>query len=322
MSIVTETSVHERVANAFAIHLHHIFTNEETLEIYWKKHFPALPFDRTDKWNTILLRELQEIWNQHGPVVKVALTGADRLDILRFLCSLLDFNLFSQVMLNLQDWTLLRYRIGNAEADTKVLEEKWAGKSPSPFDPKAKMFKTAGNANLTDEQKSFNQDLSTLKSLKIIARATPFVSFRVTPKGSTPALADSCNLSMLGVGGDKYLQLPPNWRSYYFTWDVAPEIIQPVGGEFVVKGIDYPFTSKSGGDILNSALLSRKVASTIYSHLSRTDQKVILPRMNSVLLLTDQPEDTIRALVDEIAKPGTIVSDPWSITLTTGSRVV
>jgi hypothetical protein len=165
------------------------------------------------------------------------------------------------VLLNLQPASLLSYRGGDAAATIEQLQKKWAGKSPSPFDAKPKMFKVAADA----DQQAYNRDLSTLKALRTITGLTAARSFRVTAKGSTPALTDSENLSMLGIGGDQYLSVPPGFRAFYFTWDTAPNILAEIGLKtFRTAGIDYTFESKSGGEILNAALFARKIAYEVY----------------------------------------------------------
>ncbi len=303
-----------KVAESFASRVKTIFASESSLTAAWTAHFPAIPFDRTDKWNLILQRELSSVWGVDGPPVKSSMTAFDRTQVLHFLADLLDYNLFSQVLLNLQSWALLRYRADTADADTKALEAKWAGKSPSPLDAKAKMFKAASDT----EQIDFNQDLSTLKSLKIIAGLSPAVSFRVSAIGTTPALVDSCNLSMLGVGGDPYLVVPPDWRAYYFTWDAAPEVVQlnEAEGTWLASGIDYPFTSKSGGDILNTVLAVRHLTVSLYQALEAA-QRVVLPRMNSILLLTTAPDAAIRQIHTDLQR-----EYAWPMTLSERSRFV
>jgi hypothetical protein len=308
------------VARQFADRIENIFASEGELQFTWERYFPGIPFDRTDKWNFILQRELTEVWQKHGPVVKASLTSADRAEILDHLVGFLDYNLFSQVLLNLQDWALIRYRVADVEKDTQKLQEKWHGQVPSPFDAKPKMFKQASSP----EQLGFNQDLSALKAFKIIAAATPSISFRVSPVGSTPALVDSTNLSMLGVGGDQYLVPPDGWKAFYFTWDQAPEIavVSSDGSKFKAKGIPYPFVSKSGGDILNSSLAARKLATGLYAFLAG-ERKVILPRLTSVLLLTDTlPFDpgTVQTemLPDLLRSMG---MEDWLIQVSEGRRV-
>jgi hypothetical protein len=280
-------------AEAFADRIEAIFSTEETLATTYREHFSAMEFDRTSHWNTILRAELKKVWEQHGPVVKSSLTLFDENRILYHLSAYLDYNLFTQVLLNLQPAALLAYRSGDAAATIAKLQAKWGSKSPSPFDAKPKMFKTAATA---DEQ-AYNRDLSTLKALRTITGLSTARSFRVSPKGATPALTDSENLSMVGIGGDQYLSPPSGFRAFYFTWQTAPNMLEEVGLKtFRTEGIAYQFESKSGGEILNSVLLARKIAYLVYVNLELNEAfqcKAVLPRMNSVLLVTNATDEQI-----------------------------
>ena len=308
----TISDMYSTVARQFADRVEAIFASESDLQFIWNHYFPGLPFDRTDKWNLILQRELNEVWKKDGPVVKASLTSFDRTAILDRLAGYLDFNLFSQVLLNLQDWALIRYRVIDAEKNTQALQEKWHGQVPSPFDAKPKMFKQASSP----EQLGFNQDLSAIKALKIIASATPSISFRVSPIGSTPALVDSAGLSAMGVGGDQYLTPPPGWEAFYLTWDQAPEIavVNSQGTEFHAEGIPYAFVSKSGGDILNSSLASRKLATRVYT-LLEGHGRVVLARLNSVLVMTDANAEFVGKL------PAAFARLDWPLQFFKGRRV-
>jgi hypothetical protein len=312
-------TVYENVAQVYAASIEEAFTSEETLSKLHEKTFPGLPFDRTDRWHLILSRELLRCWNEQGPVVKAGITSVDRREILLHLSNLLDFNLFSQVLLNLQDWALLRYRVGDAQADTEKLQTKWAGKSPSPFDVKAKMVKAASRP----EDMEFNRDLSTLKSLRIIPQIGPGLSFRVSPKGSTPALVDSANLSMLGIGGDQYLSVPPALNVAYLSWETAPTVVVPdEKGEFHNGTIMYPFVSKSGGDILNSVLATRLLATAAFKILTQSggETTVVLPRMTSLMILTNASMIEVENLVDLTRQGWVTGSEPWPVELQWGRR--
>lgn len=287
--------MYKRVAKAFADRIRAIFANEDTLKAAHEKYFQALPFDRTDRWNVILRRELTEVWKEHGPVVKSDTTPFDEGWILWFLAQGLDYPIFTQVLLNLQPNGLITYGSGAERMDE--LKKKWEGKSPSPFDAKAKMHKVAApNENLSLPQIDFNMDLSTLKALKIVAGATSPRSFRVSPVKATPALTDSENLSMLGVGGDRFLRLLPGTKAYYFTWEQTPQVVEP--GEqantfFESRIPAIEFESKSGGDILNEVIMSRLVTYLAFSNLDPETAKAFLPRMHSVLLVTDARTEEI-----------------------------
>ena len=171
--------------------------------------FPSLPFDRTDHWGGLLWRVFRDCWLEAGPEVRGEPTGHDRNCVLKALAPLLDYSLFTQAMLNLQGYAGMAYQARDAEADIKRLQDEWPKDSKlRPFEPKARMAKEAS----TEEEKRYNLVLSTLRSLKTIAGFTPQISFRVSPKGSTPALADSNNVSTLGIGADKYLRVLPGLK--------------------------------------------------------------------------------------------------------------
>jgi hypothetical protein len=277
--------LYNRVAHHYALRIEAIFESEETLKAAYEEHFTALPFDRTERWNIILMRELRQVWKEYGPANAGLVTIADGDHILHLLAKKLDFNLFTQVLLNLQPMTLIQYRSGDAQADIAALEAKWKGLSPSPFDAKPKMIKSAA----TPTDLAFNRDLSTVKALKIVSGITTTKSFRVSPMGSTPALTDSENLSMLGIGGDQYLKPQQGHKAYYICWDQAQNLLEDVDGrpnEFTVRGIRYPFVSKSGGEILNSVLFARLVATTAFRAFPPETLTAVLPRMNSVLVVT------------------------------------
>ena len=306
MPIDPETQlIYDRVAKEFAARIERHFESEESLQKLYAKYFTALPFDRTAHWNTVLSRELKEAWKVGG-FAGANPTTFDERAILRALSGLLDYNLFTQVYLNLQPAGLLAYGNTDAVKTLEGLQAKWAGKSPSPFDAKPKMFKNAAK----QEEVAYNYDLSEIKALKIISGLTNARSFRVSPKGVTPALTDSENLSMLGVGGDNYLLKYPGFRAIYYTRDAAPDFLEvdtksPTEPKFRSPFIKYPFTSKSGGDILRAALFARMVAYRAYLNQPEDATFVILPRMTSVLVVTNaEPSTTFT-----INQPGLIVPD-------------
>lgn len=309
-------TIYDTVAAAFAARMEEVFSTEDSLKVLWNRHLPGLPFDRTERWNTILLRELEAAWKQYGPVVKSPLTSADRLDLLDLLAHKLDYNIFSQVMLNLQNWGMLSYRVATAEEDHKAIAAKWAGMLPRPTDAGATMFKPA----LSPDQESFNHDLSLVKALKIIAAATPHVSFRVSPKGSTPALVDSANLSMLGVGSDRYLHLPPGIKVYYLVWETAPLSLDlDPEGKFRDPSLKYGFVSKSGGEVLAAVLAARRLTVAAFCRIRPGNHKVFLPRMTSLMIMTDEDPEMIRELV-RIFQKGDAILGPWPMTLHEGQR--
>jgi len=281
--------IYRRVAETFVNKIKAAWESEDTLKKLFEKHFTGLTFSRTDHWQFIVGKLLKEAWYESGPEVKSDPIGYDRRQILQRAHPLLDYNLFTQVLLNLQNYSTFSYRTPAAEQDVEGMKASWPKDTKiNPFEPKAKMLKTASN----DVEQKYNVVLSTLRSLRIIAGITPLISSRVSPIGSTPTLTDSQNLSMLGIGADKYLTTVPGMKSYYICWQPgsSPEMIEPhPDGTFKAIDIPYSFHSKSGGDILNEVLFSRHLMYWIFDGM--TDWEVtMIPRMNSILIVTNDIE--------------------------------
>jgi hypothetical protein len=168
------------------------------------------------------------------------------------------------------------------------------------------MFRAA----VKGEEIEFNRDLSQLKALRIIAQAEPGAnSYRVSPKGSTPALADFSNLSMLGVGADRYLRTHPSLNVFYLCWENAPQMVTPVSGnEFEAKEIsDYRFTSNSGGDILNTVLYARYLMFQLAHDIKDLHTSFFLPRMNSLLVVAGETEAEMRDILPPYGNPQLVV---------------
>jgi hypothetical protein len=294
--------IYQRVADTFATRIYEVFLDEESMKQEFRKTFEHLDFDRTTHGSTLLSKMFRDCWRTSGPEVKSEPTSFDKQAVLRCLYHRLDYSLFTQVLLNLQSYTGMVYMTGDAEKEMAKLKDAWSEDAKlNPFEPKAKMVKNAA----TDEEKQHNNILSTLKSLKIISQFTPQVSWRVSPMGSTPAFSDSRNISMLGVGGDKFLRVLPNLKAFYIHWEpaTAPDMAErkvetfnkfmpepdPRGTQFKVEGIPYPFWSKSGGEVLQQVLFSRKLMAEVFkAHDITSEMCILIPRMSSILIVTDQ----------------------------------
>ena len=283
------------VATAFAARINEIFTSEDTLKACFEKHFKMLPFDRTNYWSGILFKELDACWREHGPEKLAGLTSHDRFEILDTLSDFLDFNLYSQVALNLQNWSLISYQSGDVEKQLDTIRKKWEKFSSTPLDPNAKMVKEAFRPQDTE----WNKDLSTVKSLKTISGITPNISFRVSPKGSTPAFADTQNFSTIGIGGDQYVKAAQGHTVWYVCWKSAPYILLPAGDGFTTPGIFYSFRSKSGGDILNTTLFARGLAVAFWTGLGLGT--LCVPRMGSVMVVTSQGETEVKKIFADLS---------------------
>lgn len=298
-----EDEMYGRVADAYAAWVEEAFTSEDTLRKAWKEKYVLLPFDRTVHWGFILSNKLNEVWKKHGPVVLSNCTLMDQACILYALATRLDYNLFTQVMLNLQPKGIITYRTQDADRDLASLQEEWKDITPNPFDAKAKMLRVAGDA----ASEKYDHALSKIKALRIIAKSASGMkaNFRVSPKGSTPALVDSENLSSLGTGADEYLCIPPGYSAYYFTWDIPAPAIMPDGNQFSAEGIAYKFASKSGGDILYASLYSRHIMHSVYMEMGPIKPPLVqafLPRLNSILLMTNQASGEMKPVLDAIQK--------------------
>jgi hypothetical protein len=281
--------VYDIIATEFAKEIDKIFASEETLKAAFEHCFKHMEFTRTEHWSGILYKILDTCWREHGPNANASITPADRMEILRALLDKLDFNIYSQVALNLQDWSVLHYDGGNVQDQIDKIVKKWEKYSVTPLSKGAKLILNAWQPQDLD----FNKDLGTVKSLKTISGIAPGISFRVSPKGSTPAFADSQNFSMIGSGGDRYVKVKyPELRIWYVTWkpgSTPPAAKPQPDGTFSVEGINYPFHSKSGGSVLNEAIFSRGVAFSFWSGLYTGSEDgasiLVLPRMNSVMVV-------------------------------------
>src|SRR5271157_1588079 len=132
------SNMYKQVAEALATKINSVFETEETMSAWFSKHFSHLPFDRTNHWSGLIYLLFREAWIEAGPEVKGEPTGFDRTAVLKRLAGLLDYNLFTQVLLNLQPYTAFAYQALDAEKDLAAIEEKWKEKKRTPTDSKAK----------------------------------------------------------------------------------------------------------------------------------------------------------------------------------------
>lgn len=334
-------TIYQRVAELFTAKINVVFESEASLEAEFKRFFardipevdpeghfkstvdqfkktPAgMEFSRTDYWAGIIWKILESAWLEAGPEVKSIPTGYDKLMILKLAHPLLDYNLFTQVLLNLQGYTGMQYAVTDAQKELAGIKGSWKHPKLDPFAPKSKKIKDAKS----DDEKKFNNIISRVRAVNLIAQFDGQVSFRVSPKGGTPAFADSRNLSMIGVGGDKYLRTFPNLKPFYIAWQpgTTPRIVavehenmpaitpgaineRGVGTTVLIaEGISYYFYSRSGGDILNEVLFSRKIMYEVFRDFDITKETcIMIPRMNSVLVVTAVDGDHIKKTFERL----------------------
>jgi hypothetical protein len=313
--------IYKAVAARFVERINEVFASEESMEAEFKKNFEYLDFTRTDHWAAIIYKLLRDSWIEAGPATKVEPTSFDKLVILKWAHPLLDYNLFSQVLLNLQGYTGMAYAVADAEKELEQLKFGWSKTAKhDPFAPHAKMIRKPTLA----EDIAYNNTLSNVRSLNLIANFSPQTSWRVSPKGSTPAFADSRNISMIGIGGDKYLKTLPSLQAFYIVWDQVPQMAFPIrtakvgdkpGVVFHAPDIPYEFISKSGGEVLHEVLFARKLMYEIYGSIDSTKEICIMvPRMYSVLVVTEKHGDSLTRAFNSLKERYPMIS------LITGDR--
>lgn len=314
---------YQKVAVRFKERILEIWQSEETMKVEWGRRFSAVPFNRTDHWQAILYNLFRECWKDAGEAAgKFEPTGYDRLAVLRLLAPLLDYNIFSQILLNLQTYNGMAYLTTDAAREVERVKAEWHSQATSlrspgepPLDPFA-ATSTMIKRPMTRQENEYNLIISRVRSLKIISTFTPMISFRVSPMGSTPAFADSNNLSMLGMGADKYLRVLPQLEVYYLLWQPGTcplmanhdfNILEPLdkpgikGAAFSAPGIPYAFYSKSGGEVLHDVLFARKLMYDLFSAIDVTKNILImLPRMNSVMMVADKTNKSIADILHQL----------------------
>ena len=285
--------LYRAVAANFVHRVNNIWESEESLKAEFEKCFPKLTFTRTDYWNVIVHKIFRDAWLEAGPAVKSEPTGYDKMAAMRIAVNMLDYNIFSQVLLNMQNYLGIGYDLTAVKNDLLEVEKEWPKESTlKPFQAGATMVKKAS----TQEEIAYNTVLSMQRAAKIVAAFEGGTSFRVSPKGSTPAFADSKNISMIGAGGDKYLRHLPSLFPYYFMWAAAPTMANltlGIGNDekffSAQPDISYFFYSKSGGEILQEALFARKLMSEVFKTVDITQKQCIqIPRMNSLMIVTQK----------------------------------
>ena len=300
--------IYSRVASQFYNRIQEVWETEDTLKAEYQKNFKHLPFSRTDNWQLIVHKIFRDVWLEYGPEVKAEPTGFDKMVVMRLVHPKLDYNLFSQVLLNMQNYLGMGYALRDATQELEDLKNSWPKESKlDPFQKGAKMAAKEGG-DLPEEEKKYNKIISALRAIKIISGFDGGTSFRVSPKGSTPAFADSQNLSMIGTGGDKYLRTLPTMCPYYLTWEVTPHMasvctdeIKPGYTKMQAMGIPYPFYSKSGGEMLQEVLFARYLVHQVFGAVDITQKQCIqIPRKNSLLVITSDPCPELEKLEQEL----------------------
>jgi len=96
----------------------------------------------------------------------------DKLQIMRYLHHLLDYNIFTQVLLNLQGYTGMFYMTGDAQAEIERMNQHGLSIQTDPFAPKAKMLEN----RLKRLPKNKNNTIKTISALRALRIITQFNS--------------------------------------------------------------------------------------------------------------------------------------------------
>ena len=206
-----------------------------------------------------------------------------------------DFNLASQLLTNCQEGSL-RFNVVKLSTQIQEWEKHYENVESSPFQKKAKFLEGEDGAT-----KQHNLVLAAIRNHRFLTEAAKTInSFRVSPIGSTPALADMNNLSQLSINGlSQYLSPGITiWVLNHELIQTGINLHQQDDGGYVACGLYHPIYSKSGGDIVTKAISSRWMT---YQLLSRSHYNYyVVPKYDSLLVAGDKLPMDLRGYADEL----------------------
>lgn len=255
--------------------IHSVFESEEALETAYKEYLSLSSFDRTKDASKLVKKLMQKLVNPHP-------TFHDTKEWVR--SEIPDWNIASQVLLNCQEGSI-SVDITKISTDVEHLKSEEA-----LFVPKVK-FKPEEDP----EAKEFNRKLATVRNQKLLASGEwhGMNSFRLSPLGSTPALADLNNFSSLSLPGlAAYL---PNTTAWVINFDaVASRIGLKTDGLISADGLMFDIYSNSGGPMAAKALVARWLAYQVMME----GGGYVLPRYDSLLVQGRIPESIKEYVVE------------------------
>lgn len=262
------------------MNIEEIWQSEETLTSAYKELLSLSAFDRTKDASKLVKKLMQKI-----------LPGSTYHEQKQWVTeNISDFNLASQILLNCQSG-VLGFRVAALE---KALEAGRTDGPDSPFAPKAK-FRPDDDPTAGE----FNRKLAGIRNLKILkSEWIGMNSFRISPLGSTPALADLNNLSSLSINGLRpYCDAARIWLINHEA--VAKHIGLKVDqdGAYTAEGLTTPIVSKSGGDIAPKALVSRWLAVQVML----SSNIYVVPKYDSLLVSESEIPEHLKGMLDEFA---------------------
>lgn len=250
-----------------------VWVSEESMA-NWSKSHAYIELDRTSR-AFLLVGKLVDTALVEAGMNAGSIMPLDRLQtVLALAPKLNDFNIITQLLLNLKSGTP-EVDGSKMHSDLEVAEEKFKNADDSPFAKKAK-FRSGGN------EVDYNATLALIKNYKILSSMQKGInSYRITPIGKTPALADLNNLSNLSI--QSLLPYLKGSKLYLFDTSIILNHIKMKETEegIIAAGLQYYIKSESGGDIVKKALASRFLTWEI---LKEKGVKNIIPRYESLLV--------------------------------------
>lgn len=252
------------------MNIQEIWQSEESFETAYNELLKLSKFDRTKDASKLVNRLLAKLVNPHPTFFDIKQWVAGNVK---------DFNLRSQLLLNAQSGSIA-FKIAELEKAVNSWQKdgafEWALGGDSPFEKKAK-FREGGD----EVTKTYNSVLANQRNLKIVRDPIGMNSFRISPIGSTPALADLNNLSSISITGLPKFTDARIWILNHEAIQKHINLRQQDDGGFVADGLDYPVYSKSGGDTVTKSLTSRWLADQA---LTTTQAKTyVVPKYDSLL---------------------------------------
>lgn len=236
----------------------------------------------------------------------------------------------SQILLNLAQSSLI---FNMFSLDTEALQKEVATLEENDV---VKVEKAAGNkftkmATAESHPSLSSDNLGTLrryvafkKALKTDSLGGQHIpSFRVTPIGSTPALADSYGLSGLSPYLDYYLIGASKLRQHVIHWDkpVSDKMVEQQEAGVSIFSANGLYTPSSGTDILSQSMMSRLLTFKLFSAFrelkdERRVSAFIMPRLTTVTVYTNPGVSTInetRSILEDLTSKLRVPMEMFSV---------
>ena len=285
------TNIYDKASDNLLALVQQVWASEEAMTEWCKAHV-YVELDRTQRAFLLVGKVVDTALIASG-INSGSILPTDRLQaVLSLVPKLKDFNILSQLLLNLKTGTP-GFDEEKMAKELKTAEEKYKDTgSESPFFKKAKFR----NSTATEEvDMEFNHALALARNYKILSemqRGTN--SYRITPLGKTPALADANNFSNLSpMALVTYLK---GSELYWFNTETVLAHIDytEASDGIAAKGLSFNIKSESGGDTVKKAIATRYLASEILVDSSIMN---VVPRYESLLVTGTSPR--LQELLDQ-----------------------